>query len=271
VEVNFEAKTWECAVNGRPALSGLRFHSNDVVGFGSVDLASSERDVVLDQLTVSGSNPPPSEGTDRVAGVPLAMGFEPQEGYALGDLDTQKGWEVDVGQAEVWTQTVHSGLQAARIAPGGRVSHRFATGLPKTTFSTYLQATPSSAPEIPSAGQAAVFVSGSRPGIDLFGWRWERGRSLGGQRGERPCRRLVPADAQPGFRIEDVGVPGQWPARLVRTAFPCEPRHGLWFRRGGVRQRGHPSGLGASGCFDRSNRSQPPTRPGFHLSVRLGL
>jgi hypothetical protein len=63
---------------------------------------------------------------------------------------------VDAGRGEVWTQTVHSGLQAARIAPGGRVSHRFATGLPKTTFSTYLQATPSAAPEIPSTGQAAV-------------------------------------------------------------------------------------------------------------------
>ena len=87
---------------------------------------------------------------------PSAFGFEPEEGYVLGGLNAQKGWTVDNGQAEVWTQTVYSGAQAARIAPGGQISHRFVTGCPIVTFSAYLQASPSSAPEIPLLAQAAV-------------------------------------------------------------------------------------------------------------------
>jgi len=157
VVVDFGTKRWSCAVNGSPALWGMRFHSDDVVAFRSLALgASPDRDTLVDDL-VAGAFPPPSSGGEQpIFPVPLALGFEPAEGYVTGNLAGQEGWFVDAGEAEVWTRTVHSGVQSARIAPGGRISHGMASGQPRATFNAFVQATPSSAPELPTVAQAVV-------------------------------------------------------------------------------------------------------------------
>jgi hypothetical protein len=92
-------------------------------------------------------------------------GFEPLEGYSLGDLNNQNGWKVDRGSAEVWSNQVFSGIQAARIDPGGQVSNQFATASPIVTYDSYLQAAPSAAPEIPTTAQLAVLYLDQSGGI----------------------------------------------------------------------------------------------------------
>ncbi len=157
LRLDFDSKTWDCLVNGQTALSGLRFHSDDLVSFGSVVATAGGGDTLLDAGRVESLNPPPpTPNPSPVSRYPFGMGFERQEGYFAGDLDSQNGWAVEGGQAEIWTQTVFSGEQAARITPGGRISHEFATGLPVVTVTTHLQASPSLAPEIPLLGQTAV-------------------------------------------------------------------------------------------------------------------
>jgi|GEM_PF-6482109 len=95
----------------------------------------------------------------------LITGFEPLEGYSLGDLNNQNGWKVDRGSAEVWSNQVFSGTQAARIAPGGQVSNQFTTACPIVTYDSYLQAAPSTAPEIPAIAQLAVLYLDQSGGI----------------------------------------------------------------------------------------------------------
>jgi hypothetical protein len=95
----------------------------------------------------------------------LITGFEPQEGYAIGDLNNQNGWKVDSGSAEVSPSQVFSGVQAVRVAPGGQISHGFDTASPVVTFDSYLQAVPSSAPEIPNTSQLAVLYLDQSGGI----------------------------------------------------------------------------------------------------------
>ena len=156
LELNFDRKSWECAVNGRPALSGLHFHSDSLTAFASLTASAGDGDTLLDEARVSAASAPLPSSLDPIAQFPFGLGFETHEGYLAGDLDAQNGWTVDNGQAEVWTRTVYSGAQAARIAPGGQISHDFAAGCPIVTFTAYLQASPSSAPEIPLLAQAAV-------------------------------------------------------------------------------------------------------------------
>ncbi len=95
----------------------------------------------------------------------LITGFEPLEGYSLGDLNNQNGWKVDGGSAEVWSNQVFSGTQAARIGPGGQVSNQFTTACPIVTYDSYLQAVPSAAPEIPATAQLAVLYLDQSGGI----------------------------------------------------------------------------------------------------------
>jgi len=92
-------------------------------------------------------------------------GFEPQEDFTLGDLHQQNGWNVESGSAEVWSNQVFSGTQAARIAPGGQVSTQVPTASPIVTFDSYLQAAPSTAPEIPTIAQLAVLYLDQSGGI----------------------------------------------------------------------------------------------------------
>jgi len=67
------------AVDGRPALSGLRFHSDRVVAFSSVSAAASSGDTLLDDVRISAKFVPlPSE--DGV--ISIGLWLEPQEGYA---------------------------------------------------------------------------------------------------------------------------------------------------------------------------------------------
>ena len=95
----------------------------------------------------------------------LITGFESLEGYSLGDLNNQNGWKVDSGSAEVWSNQVFSGTQAARIGPGGQVSNQFTTACPIVTYDSYLQAVPSTAPEIPATAQLAVLYLDQSGGI----------------------------------------------------------------------------------------------------------
>lgn len=158
LRLDFETRKWDCLVDGRPALSGLRFQSDNVVAFGSVSAAAVLGDTLIDEARVAAnpSSPPAGGGVGPAIVFPNGLGFEPGEGFVPGDLDAQEGWVVDSGQAEVWTSTVFSGVQAARIAPGGQASRDYATALPVLRVRTHLQATPSAAPDIPVPAQAAV-------------------------------------------------------------------------------------------------------------------
>ncbi len=156
VVLDFERRTWDCAVDGQPALQGLRFPSDSVAAFRSLSFAADTGDTLVDQLTLDATAAPSPVEPDLISSGSLGTGFEPDEGYSVGNIDSQNGWSVDEGRAEVWTQTVFSGSQAARIAPGGRMTHGFATGLPNVTFTSYVQANPTQAPEIPLIPQAAI-------------------------------------------------------------------------------------------------------------------
>lgn len=156
VVVDFAAKRWSCAVNGKVALHEMGFHSDALVGFRSLELAANAQDTLVDELTTSASQPSPVGSQPPLFDVPSGLGFEPAEGYVTGDLAGQNGWAVDTGQAEVWTRTVHSGVQSARIAPGGQISHGIVSGQPRATFRAFLQAAPSGPPDLPAIGQAAV-------------------------------------------------------------------------------------------------------------------
>jgi hypothetical protein len=158
LRLDFDTQRWDCLVDGRPALSGLRFHSDSVVAFGSLEAAANLGDTLIDQARVSAEPPPPPPPpvAGPVTAFPAGLGFEQAEGFLPGDLDSQEGWKVDAGQAEVWNLTAYSGTQAARIAPGGQASRDFATALPILRVRTYLQATASPAPDIPVPAQAAV-------------------------------------------------------------------------------------------------------------------
>ena len=92
-------------------------------------------------------------------------GFESYEGYSIGDLNNQNGWKVMSGTAEVWSNQVYSGTQAARIAPGGQVTNQFPTASPIVKYDSYLQAAPSSAPDIPVTAQLAVLYLDQSGGI----------------------------------------------------------------------------------------------------------
>ena len=61
------------------------------------------------------------QGTDPqyyTHSLPYETGFEPEEGFVLGNLDAQNGWQVTEGTAEVETNTVHSGTQAVTVSSG---------------------------------------------------------------------------------------------------------------------------------------------------------
>lgn len=165
LKLDFDHKSWACAINGRSALADLRFHSDNVTAFVTLAAAASTGDTLLDDGRVTAESAPLPSELDPISMFPFALGFEPEEGYLLGDLDAQNGWMVDSGQAEVWNQTVYSGAQAARITPGGQISHEFAAGCPVVTVSAYLQASPSSVPEIPLLAQAAVLYLDSIRGL----------------------------------------------------------------------------------------------------------
>jgi Immunoglobulin I-set domain len=100
--------------------------------------------------------------------VPLGTGFEQSEGYFLGDLNSQDGWLVDAGSASVWTNVVHSGSQAAMIAPGGAVSRTVGSGAPVVAFSCYIQAVPSAAPALPVSANAALLYLDPVSGLNCL-------------------------------------------------------------------------------------------------------
>jgi hypothetical protein len=95
-------------------------------------------------------------GPSSAAELLIQTGFEPEQGYALADLHGQRGWSVEGGSAEVWSQTVYAGTQAARIAPWGEHPARSRRRRFGGDVAEFLQAEPTMAPDIPSVGQAVV-------------------------------------------------------------------------------------------------------------------
>ncbi|MBI2497743.1 MAG: Ig-like domain-containing protein, partial [Opitutae bacterium] len=69
-------------------------------------------------------------------GVPFLANFEPVEGYQLGSLNGQRGWNV-LGTAEVVTAPVYFGQQAVSVAPGtppALLTRTFVNADPGITF-----------------------------------------------------------------------------------------------------------------------------------------
>lgn len=167
VRVDITAKTWDVFVNGRPALVRLGFHSDAVASLGEVQVASGPKasdQALLDQLSVRPA-PQPFDCNDTTppwvlgGAMPAGTGFEPPEGFALGDLDCQLGWTVETGVAEVWGQTVASGRQSVRIGPSGMARRSVAGVAGVVTMEALLQAVPCSMPPLPeSARLAALYL-----------------------------------------------------------------------------------------------------------------
>lgn len=77
-------------------------------------------------------------------------GFEPPA-YTVGNLHGQDNWVVQAGSADVQTQTVRSGLQAARVSSDGYVTRAVSNEGSSTVWvESYLRATPSTEP-VPDA------------------------------------------------------------------------------------------------------------------------
>lgn len=89
-----------------------------------------------------------------------STGFEPGQGYVIGDLNGQDGWMVDAGSGQVTAGIARSGLQSARVVAGGSISRLFFIGSESVVWcDTYMRAVPASGPSIPSVPRsAALFV-----------------------------------------------------------------------------------------------------------------
>lgn len=60
--------------------------------------------------------------TQSLSTLPVTIGFEQSEGYALGGVSGQNGWNVSQGSAQITSQTAYLGAQSQELAPGNNVA-----------------------------------------------------------------------------------------------------------------------------------------------------
>ncbi|MEO6876423.1 MAG: fibronectin type III domain-containing protein [Opitutaceae bacterium] len=129
---NFGVTLYEVSVNGIPRgttsnttlnLTGLIPGESYMVTIRAQDAAGNWSDVSHGVAV----------GNDRV---PFIANFEPEEGYMVGPLAGQNGWNV-TGSANIVTTPVFAGQQAISVPPNATVSfatHGFTAGDPAVTF-----------------------------------------------------------------------------------------------------------------------------------------
>lgn len=162
IQVNLETRQWDLSLNGRRYLSRLGFVFEDVASMKYLSLsAQSQGDTLVDDVSAEISPTPPSIHFAKSAGA----GFEPEEGFQLGNLDGQLEWTVKQGKAEVWEQDVYSGLQSAHVEPDSEVEAEFIVHPEIQTFTAWLKAVPSQEPDMPSSGRSAVVYYDEDEGI----------------------------------------------------------------------------------------------------------
>lgn len=105
-------------------------------------------------------------GMSAVATDLYGTGFEPAQGYSVGNLHGQGGWSVAAGSAVVTAAKAHSGVQSAQIVSGGEVSRDFSiAGQSVVWLEMYVQASPATEPAMPSSPRSAVLFVDAFQGI----------------------------------------------------------------------------------------------------------